>query len=1352
MESRRRRTRPAGSPQAPRQEAPGDSGLVGLQRAVGNRAVTNLLAGSLDRPASAPSPELTAGIADARGRGTTPPDDVRELAEAGSGSDLSGVRIHDDPQAWELAGELGAHAFADRGDVFFRRGAYRPDTPEGGELLAHELAHASDQLAGAVSHGPQLKALDKARTQVTAERSYDTAAEQLELALGPHLSVEPKVNEIVDEMLVRLRRVVDAWAWATRGSKSEIYGTEFAFPHPTYYGSFLLTAKEIKKVFEKEGQPLRKKLNLVYYATRNNNLGKYLELAALELKDAAKGAAADRKIRVPGPGGKGEQEVTVRAGFAKRAGLEEVWANEPAPHTARDEAKAAGEKRIKEKHPVFGKERSSAVSMGPTNADLSKEKRYGAFKGLDLAETRTLTRGDVPDITAGEMRLIYEREGQKVPKWISHKDKTKFRANAQTKIVWEQGGENIEVVPEGETRRIAMETRSRLEGGISGSTDLMMHASKHLGFSNLNELKAIRTALLAWMLSNRDHSFFEIMKVSADYGPPFNLDKSRPGAEYEDPDHFYPLDSTAVKDFDKLMPQQHMPSYYLGAQYAGSVKTNLPKLGSAAAVVDNLRRDGVDLPDVWKTDARSYDLAQWLAVQSRVRQLGLQAGRTEDALRNNRIELQRLMRDNSWLHVLKSTVDPKAATNLRALIAGIHGATSVVDDAYLTGAGIPASVFAPLEEYKRYDLARLRVAVEAAAPAIGAATGKARDAGVKAVEASLPYQAVEHHLGGSVAGLVLSTLLNRFVGPTHALSTEKRAAKQLGEYGAFIAAYPTVQTQRARLLALGIPESWLVWIEKAKDPALGRSQVDSLATVIAGAGYAAGEAHDSKTNLTARKTVEASPEYRRVERIVGDRYIVTVYSYLVEKAHGGMRVPAAEQAKAYGRKSTAEQLDELVALGVPRDIAETKDAATAINALRRAVLEAPFDTGKPGTDPANRNAWAALIKTPAFDGAKAVVARSAATEALAGALVTSVHGAGVLTGAAALRARGMQQRLGPSDRQRFGKPAGLNAPAIAGLPTPALKGEGAPKDSQEQAKREERYWASGDAAKTMKTNVDMTVNAQMGALRAKYTKDASARATAVDDLCKAFIAKQNDPSLSLEKIRKEVTDLSVADQVEQIIALTPQDQLLAQLDPSVRAAIVAIQNLTPRERGALFQYTNKLHEQIGYATQSFSTSTDFGPEDVEKVTEKLRSLEFMLPMLEAMHSALEKLPPYAGKVYSGRKSGSDLKKLDDAGRLAYAKKHFADGKNVTYSYPLSAAKTVDASFIVKQTATSDVALVIDGIKSGKEVEYVSNKPGEQEVLFPQGARFEVVGTSAQPPPEHAGTETNDKLWVFMREA
>ena len=41
-------------------------------------------------------------------------------------------------------------AFTSGRDIFFRAGAYDPDSPAGSRLLAHELAHVEQQARGAV--------------------------------------------------------------------------------------------------------------------------------------------------------------------------------------------------------------------------------------------------------------------------------------------------------------------------------------------------------------------------------------------------------------------------------------------------------------------------------------------------------------------------------------------------------------------------------------------------------------------------------------------------------------------------------------------------------------------------------------------------------------------------------------------------------------------------------------------------------------------------------------------------------------------------------------------------------------------------------------------------------------------------------------------------------------------------------------------------------------------------------------------------------------------------------------------------------------------------------------------------
>ncbi|TAM89828.1 MAG: DUF4157 domain-containing protein [Jatrophihabitans sp.] len=82
-------------------------------------------------------------IASRRGAGATLPDDVRRRMESGFGRSFGGVRVHTDAVAADLNASVSAHAFTTGKDIFFGRGAYAPDTPEGERVLAHELAHTT---------------------------------------------------------------------------------------------------------------------------------------------------------------------------------------------------------------------------------------------------------------------------------------------------------------------------------------------------------------------------------------------------------------------------------------------------------------------------------------------------------------------------------------------------------------------------------------------------------------------------------------------------------------------------------------------------------------------------------------------------------------------------------------------------------------------------------------------------------------------------------------------------------------------------------------------------------------------------------------------------------------------------------------------------------------------------------------------------------------------------------------------------------------------------------------------------------------------------------------------------------
>ena len=65
----------------------------------------------------------------------------RPFFEGRLGEDFSRVRLHTD----EGAAALGANALTRGNDIAFARDRYRPGTPAGRRLLAHELVHVAQQ-------------------------------------------------------------------------------------------------------------------------------------------------------------------------------------------------------------------------------------------------------------------------------------------------------------------------------------------------------------------------------------------------------------------------------------------------------------------------------------------------------------------------------------------------------------------------------------------------------------------------------------------------------------------------------------------------------------------------------------------------------------------------------------------------------------------------------------------------------------------------------------------------------------------------------------------------------------------------------------------------------------------------------------------------------------------------------------------------------------------------------------------------------------------------------------------------------------------------------------------------------
>lgn len=82
---------------------------------------------------------------------------VRSRMESAFGQSFSAVEVHTDANADGLSGDLGARAFTVGQHVAFRAGEYRPGTPVGDALIAHELAHVMQQRGGSASGVPAQK-------------------------------------------------------------------------------------------------------------------------------------------------------------------------------------------------------------------------------------------------------------------------------------------------------------------------------------------------------------------------------------------------------------------------------------------------------------------------------------------------------------------------------------------------------------------------------------------------------------------------------------------------------------------------------------------------------------------------------------------------------------------------------------------------------------------------------------------------------------------------------------------------------------------------------------------------------------------------------------------------------------------------------------------------------------------------------------------------------------------------------------------------------------------------------------------------------------------------------------------
>ncbi len=119
-----------------------------------NRSIQRLLAQRSSGGGAFDLDDATASrINSARGGGQALDSAIQTKMGESMGADFSGVRVHTGGESHQLNEQLNAKAFTTGSDIFFREGAYSPQSSGGQELLAHELTHVVQQSTGAVSGG-----------------------------------------------------------------------------------------------------------------------------------------------------------------------------------------------------------------------------------------------------------------------------------------------------------------------------------------------------------------------------------------------------------------------------------------------------------------------------------------------------------------------------------------------------------------------------------------------------------------------------------------------------------------------------------------------------------------------------------------------------------------------------------------------------------------------------------------------------------------------------------------------------------------------------------------------------------------------------------------------------------------------------------------------------------------------------------------------------------------------------------------------------------------------------------------------------------------------------------------------
>ncbi len=608
-----------------------------------------------------------------------------------------GHPINDDPGLEHEAQQMGARALA-----------HEAAAPKTLQRIPDHSAPVQRVYAG-------LAAVDQARVDQRADADYAAKAQAFEFGMAPLIMANASVNASIDAMLAKLKTIVDQWAAHTGQELGAVYEHEFGWPPGDgYYGAFEMTAQNIAAVFEDTTQPLRLKLKLIYNAVRNNALAKWLKVAGLELDRAARGKkpqttkvrsegqTVDRSGDQPRRVSKTKRE-NVAPGFAEASGIagfhSEAETKDLIGH-AKNERRRTRIKGAPNRREIFDHAHmSNTLGWKPATTKANTERAGHANRHVAEKDLRRINQGDVGTLADSEIDLILARRGLA---GVSPASREIFRSYAANKLPWGQGGDFYDVNLGSDSAKEAERVKARMESGISGSTDLMLHAGEHLGIKGTVQKMPLRLALAGWMIAARDHSFYEVYKSAEAYGVKFHMDPARPGSEYE---HQFNLAPMRRSDFQAILPAEGNVANVFPALYQTQAwkdylaATMTTGVQDEAAIKTQLTGAGIEPLSLSTMTER--DLAAVQRLQNVVQNQAL----TNPADKSERKQAMRRMREDVSYIYLGNLFGPKRANRmLIELVSHRHGLPDLtevdIDD-------VPAKYKEHVKEKQPY-IARLR--------------------------------------------------------------------------------------------------------------------------------------------------------------------------------------------------------------------------------------------------------------------------------------------------------------------------------------------------------------------------------------------------------------------------------------------------------------------------------------------------------------------------------------------------------------------------------------------------------------------------------------------------------------------